>query len=124
MPLDSTGTYRHNDQSARLHSAKPEKPLAPKGTPEEKPEPEEHDAIHEHLKQRHAETGNAHSHIEHHADGSHTSHHIDESGEVSGPHDHENLEALKQHMDQFANEEEGEQGEGQEEPAHMSALGV
>ena len=68
------------------------------------------DDIREHLERRHAETGHAHSHIEHHADGHHTSHHIDENGEHSGPHDHENLEALKSHMDQFLNEE-GEEEE-------------
>lgn len=76
-----------------------------------------HAAIHEHLKDMHEATGHAHSHIEHHGDGRHTSHHIDASGSVSGPHDHENLEALKDHMGQFLDEEgqEGDEGEDEQE---------
>ncbi len=73
-----------------------------------------HEAIHEHLRNMHEETGTAHTHIEHHGDGSHTSHHIDGEGEIHGPHDHENLEALKGHMDKFL-DEEGKEGEGEEE---------
>ena len=74
-----------------------------------------HAAIHDHLQEMHEATGHAHSHIEHHGDGRHTSHHIDEAGQMSGPHDHENLEALKSHMDQFLNEEGEEGGEGEDE---------
>jgi len=123
MPLDEQGTYRHNDQSARLHSAKPEKPLAPKGTPEEKTE--EESPIKEHLKAMHSATGNAHTHVEHHGDGTHTSHHVDESGDVSGPDEHESIEALKEHLAQLEGEESDE-GETSEEPehAHVSALGM
>lgn len=55
-----------------------------------------------------------HSVMEHHEDDSHTSHHHD--GETSGPHDHQNLQALKDHMDKFLNEENTEytdkQGDG------------
>lgn len=69
-----------------------------------------HEEIHEHLRNMHEATGHAHSHIEHHEDGSHTSHHIDEGGEMHGPHDHANLEALKDHMDNFL-DEEGKEGE-------------
>jgi hypothetical protein len=85
--------------------------------PVAEPEPERdggedhHGEIHAHLQSMHEQTGHAHSHVEHHGDGRHTSHHIDEHGEVSGPHDHENLEALKNHFDQFTNEE-GKEGEG------------
>ena len=68
------------------------------------------EAIKSHLAERHAETGHAHSHVEHHGDGRHTSHHISEGGEHSGPHDHENLEALKSHMNQFLDEEGNEGG--------------
>lgn len=56
----------------------------------------------------HHEPDGKHSHVMHHEDGSHTSsHHAD--GETSGPHDHENLEVLKDHFDQFMNEE-GQEG--------------
>jgi len=68
--------------------------------------------INDHLANMHEQDGKAHSHVIHHGDGTHTSHHVDENGEVSGPHDHENLQALKDHFDQFLNEEshEGEDG--------------
>jgi hypothetical protein len=55
-------------------------------------------SIHGHLQSMHEQTGNAHSHIEHHFDGHHTSHHISEHGEMSGPHEHPNTEALNAHM--------------------------
>lgn len=71
-----------------------------------------HGEIHAHLSKMHEATGHAHSHIEHHADGHHTSHHISAEGEHSGPHDHENLEALKDHMDRFLGEEENEDEDG------------
>ena len=76
------------------------------------------EAIRAHLEERHAATGHAHSHVEHHGDGRHTSHHISAAGEHSGPHDHENLEALKSHMDQFLNEE-GQEGGGEHESEEM-----
>jgi len=57
-----------------------------------------HAAIHDHLQAMHAETGESHSHIEHHGDGSHSSHHIDVSGEVRGPYRHASTEDLLEHM--------------------------
>ena len=55
----------------------------------------------------HHEGDSAHSHVMHHEGGGHTSHHA-KDGQVSGRHDHENMEALKQHMDKFLGEEEQE----------------
>jgi len=78
-----------------------------------------HAAIHEHLQNMHSQTGEAHSHVEHHDDGIHTLHHVDKSGEVHGPHDHENLEELKGHMDKFL-DEEGQEGEGGEEGGYQA----
>ena len=130
MPVDSHGTYRHNDQSARMHSGGREamKDRILSGKPAEEPKEEEGGKVEEHLKSMHAETGEAHSHVAHHIDGSHTSHHIDEAGEVTGPHDHENTEALKDHMDQFLNEEDHEGEDRSEENGegmlHSHALGM
>jgi len=73
-----------------------------------------HEQIHEHLRNMNQMTGEAHSHIEHHEDGSHTSHHVSKDGEMHGPHDHANIEKLKSNMDKFL-EEEGREGEGNEE---------
>jgi len=72
------------------------------------------EAIKQHLEERHAETGHAHSHIEHHGDGRHTSHHISEAGEHSGPHEHESLDALHEHMKQIAGEGDENDGEPEE----------
>ena len=55
----------------------------------------------------HEEPGGKHFHI-HSEGGVHRSHGIDENGEHEGPHDHQNLEELKDHMDQFLSEEERE----------------
>lgn len=66
-----------------------------------------------HIAHHHVPDG-AHSHV-HHADGMHTSHHA-KDGAVEGPHDHENLEALKQHMGKFLNEEENEGSDYGEKP--------
>jgi hypothetical protein len=73
-----------------------------------------HAAIHEHLAQMHAATGHAHTHIEHHGDGTHTSHHIDEGGNISGPHEHGSTEELTNHIASTAGD--GEQaGEGEDD---------
>lgn len=54
-------------------------PKAPAAAPEaEAHEPGSNvdEQIHGHLEEMHAATGHAHSHVQHHKDGSHTSHHI------------------------------------------------
>jgi hypothetical protein len=62
----------------------------------------------------HHEPGGKHMHV--HSDGySLRSHGVHEGGEHDGPHDHQNLDELKQHMDQFLGEEQQE-GDGQEQP--------
>ena len=61
---------------------------------------------------KHHEQGK-HMHV--HSDGmEHTTHHAEDGGEVQGPHSHENIEALKEHLGQFFNEEshEGSGGGG------------
>ena len=62
-----------------------------------------------HLGAHHA--GGMHMHI-HHDGASMTSHHAGEDGEVQGPHSHENIEALKDHLGKFFSEEESEGGGG------------
>lgn len=59
------------------------------------------EAMHEH------EPGSKHVVVSHDGYGM-TSHGIDENGEHSGPHDHENIEALKSHLGKFFDEEEHE----------------
>lgn len=101
-------------------SGKPMAKPAPKPMAQPEPQGEEQGGdvtpeIHQHLQSVHEQTGKAHTHVEHHGDGTHTSHHISESGEVSGPHDHQNLEELKQAFDQFIGEEGKEDSEEGEE---------
>ena len=116
MPLDSGGKFRMNAQSAMSHSggkapmaSKPKMPMAPKGM--EHAGAAEHSPVKEHLAAMHSEMGGKHMHV--HSDGGKlTSHHVGEDGQVEGPHDHANMDALKQHMDQFLNEEGSEQGGG------------
>ncbi len=74
-----------------------------------------HDQLHEamaHISMKH-HPEEAHSHVMHNEDGGHTSHHA-KDGEVTGPHEHENLEALKSHMGKMLGEEghEGEHDDG------------
>jgi len=71
-----------------------------------------------------AEPGSKHMVVSH--DGySYRSHGIHEDGEhepEEGAHDHENLEALKDHMGKFFDEEEQEPKEGGEEPEENQSL--
>ena len=104
----ATAGYGMKFGKGYLGSGKQEEPMPHESEPQNAGGDE---SIKQHLEERHAETGHAHSHVEHHGDGRHTSHHISEAGEHSGPHDHENLDALKSHMDQFLNEEGQEGGD-------------
>lgn len=56
---------------------------------------------------KHHEPGAKHMHVM--SDGlEHTTHHVEGGGEVQGPHDHENIEAVKEHLGKFFDEEEHE----------------
>ena len=80
--------------------------------PEEQGQMQPHqEAIHEHLRAMHEQTGGAHSHVEHHEGGAYTSHHVSKGGEVNGPHEHANLEELKSAFDRFIDEEGAERDE-------------
>lgn len=56
----------------------------------------------------HHEGDGKHMHVHQDGGGGHTSHHVAEDGKVQGPHDHENIEALKDHMGRFLDEEANE----------------
>ncbi len=59
-----------------------------------------------HMAAKHA-PGDKHMHA-HHDGMSHTSHHVGEDGAVQGPTEHENTEALKEHLGRFFDEESKE----------------
>ena len=127
-PVDSHGIYRHNDQSAKMHSGDREamkNDILNGKSPEEKPKEEEGGEIEEHLKSMHEQTGEAHTHIAHHMDGTHTSHHINEDGAVEGPTEHASAEELVDHLKSHLPEEEQEIREGGDEGMlHSHALGM
>ena len=107
MPLDKKGKYHLNSQLASSKDKMDGAPPPKEGEPDMAP-PAPAGGVPEHLKAMHAEMGGGKA-ILAHSDGiSHTTHQIGDSGEVEGPHDHENIEALKQHMNQFLSEEEQE----------------
>lgn len=59
-----------------------------------------------HFLSKHGEDG---KHMAVSSDGyEHTSHHAESGAEVQGPHSHDNIEALKEHMNQFFDEEAAE----------------
>lgn len=68
-----------------------------------------HEEIAQHLQSMHEKTGKAHSHVEHHGDGTHTSHHIHASGEQEGPHEHPDDESMMSKMGEMGGEPGGEQ---------------
>jgi hypothetical protein len=117
MPTDKAGKYHFNTQRAMAadkygaSKTKPTKaePAVDGGNPQH--EAKDDGDVKSHLEALHAATGGKHLHVHDDGLGSITSHHIGEDGEVQGPHSHENLEALKQHMDQFL-DEEGHEGSG------------
>jgi hypothetical protein len=68
-----------------------------------------------HLAGKHEPEGK-HMHVKH--DGMISSHHVAHGGGAEGPHDHENIDALKQHMDQFLSEEAAEKGGSENEESN------
>jgi hypothetical protein len=108
MPKDKSGKFHFNAQQAR-HADKP----SGKPTPAVNVDPPTEQAhnggsIGHHLMSQAAESGGRHMHVEEKPEGGYTSHHVGHDGAVEGPHDHENLDALKSHMSQFFDEEDGE----------------
>ncbi len=63
-----------------------------------------------HMAGKHSEGMHHHTHSDG-MGGGHTVHTAAHGGEPEGPHDHENLESVKDGMDQFFNEEEHEGGD-------------
>lgn len=73
--------------------------------PKERAEAQDQDGVESHLKALHDSMGGKHMHVHQH-EGGYTSHQVGDDGKVDGPHDHENMEALKEHMNRFLSEEE------------------
>jgi hypothetical protein len=143
MPIDSTGAFRHNHESAAMHSEAAGKKYNPDGDQGhedsngdqveihshgdgtfhtmhqgEREEHETHGHALIHAAKVHAEEG--HKHFIAHHDGETVHTHSVKGGEEPEHQEHDpaNLESAKQHLDQFFDEEAGEKShEGEEEPS-------
>ena len=110
MPKDARGNFHPSIQRAMaadksaMPAPKAKAPRAPMAPPMESGH-DEGGAVHEHLKAIHGELGGGKLHLVHHDGINITSHHVGEDGEAQGPHDHANMEALKEHMGRFLDEE-------------------
>lgn len=116
MPKDSKGNFHLNTQRAhasdRIRSGGPQPSNSAAHDSGKEPMPagedQMHSQIHEHLESMQAQHGGKHMHVHHKQDGGIQSHQIGEDGNVEGPHDHDNIEALKEHMGRFLDEEANE----------------
>ena len=151
MPIDAGGQYRHNYESAQMHSQAKGKEYKPEKEPlnaESGDAHELHDhgdgtfhTVHEgeqtdheslghaliHMASKHAGEGESHFHA--HSDGMAHHSHSAKSGEEPESREHDSLDGAHQHMDEAMegspNEDEGEgdpEGEKQHEGAGLSGL--
>lgn len=125
MPKDKGGKFHFSQQQAshadKGSMGKPT-PSPMKEAPTEKPmDGGGEDHIGKSLMEQASADGGKHMYVKAHDMGGYTSHHVGHDGNVEGPHDHENMDALKNHMSQFF-DEEGAEGEGGGMPmAHHGA---
>ncbi len=147
-PLDATGAFRHNHESANMHSEAAGKKYEPgeKGGKEEATDhtqvhahgdgtfhtvdPEhgevQHESIghmHAHLSKVHGEEGHSHFHAHH--DGAMTTSHSVKAGEEPEHREHEDMQGAHDHMDEAMGAEDHEEPDGDEaKPEHAgSGLG-
>jgi hypothetical protein len=148
MPLDATGTFRHNHESAQMHSkaagkeykAAPEAEAKDGGNMTEVHnhgdgtfhtvhggQEEQHESIghlHAHLSKLHGEDGHSHFHA-HHDGVMHTSHSVKDGEAEHREHDDE--EGVKAHLDEHLGTPDDQEPDGDEQPekqgAGLSSLG-
>jgi hypothetical protein len=121
MPRDSKGGFHLNTQRAMasdkhgslggIAKARGAGVMPPTVKGPAEPDGDEQSPVHEHLSALHSEMGGKHVHIHQDEMGNHTTHQVREDGQVEGPHDHDNIEALKEHLGNFFTEEEREPSE-------------
>lgn len=150
MPLDAGGNYRHNHESAQMHSQASGKKYNAGGDNAEKQEesgehtevhdhgdgtfhtvhPEhgemEHESIghmHAHLSKIHGEEG--HSHFHGHHDGAEMHSHSVKSGEEPESRDHEDVDGMHDHMQEaMGGGEEDHDANPEEEQQHPAGAGL
>jgi hypothetical protein len=147
MPLDATGEYRHNHESAKMHSEQAGKkynaePKEEEGEGGEHTEvhphgdgtfhtvdPEhgevQHESIghmHAHLSKIHGEEGHSHFHAHSDGMGEHHSHSV-KSGEEPEHRDHEGEEGMHEHLSESMGGEHQENPEEEEQQPAGAGLG-
>lgn len=143
MPLDTQGQYRHNHESAQMHSQAKGKEYKPEKEPMNAESGDAHElhdhgdgtfhTVHQgeqtdheslghaliHMAGKHAEEGHTHFHG-HHDGEMHHSHHVHAGGEAES-REHDGVDGMHEHMDEAMqgepSEDEGE-GEPMGEPEH------
>lgn len=133
MPKDSKGNFHLNSQRAMAADKMPGKPRAlaagmkkPGAAPMDKPDmsdglgpdganPDHEGAISDGMSMMHNAMGGRHMHVHEGEDGKMTTHHIDHDGALQGPHEHPDLESVKQHMEKVFNEGHGGMSGGGED---------
>lgn len=108
MPTDKFGKFHLNSQRAHAAERRDEGHMA---TAERSGSSSEEGTPEHHLGRLREAMGGKHMHVHQDEMGGYTSHHVGHDGQIEGPHEHENMEALKDHMDQFFEEEANEGGE-------------
>ncbi len=123
MAFDKKGKYHMNPHHAKMadeadgkhgkEGSAEEEATEPKG--EAQAEGDTEDGPHKMLQDMQAKHGGTHMHVHQH-DAGITTHHVGEDGEVQGPHEHPDLEALHAHMSQVM---PGHGAMAQEQPMHQ-----
>ena len=147
-PLDAGGVYRHNHESASMHSKMAGKEYNPDGKPKHgtggvgggkhteieghgdgsfttHPDGEHHETIghlHAHISKLHGEEGHSHFHAHHDGMGGMHSHSV-KSGEEPEHRDHTEVDGMHEHMDE-AMGEPGVEPDGDEQGPEMAGKGL
>ncbi len=124
MPFDKKGGHHLNTQKAMASDKMPNlhKQSGERASGVGDPQPggtsaasDSGDTAAGHLQALHDSMGGRHAHIHQGDDGSITTHHIGDDGMVQGPHQHDSMDAVREHLMQVM-EEERQEGEGDGEP--------
>lgn len=143
-PLDATGQFRHNHESASMHSAVAGKKYMEEGKDQGHEDSGDHVEIHSngdgtfktkhgaeemehethghaliHAAKAHAEEG--HKHFMAHHDGEQMHSHSVHAGEEPESRDHEDEQGAKDHMDESMGDGDPEADDKEEQPEHAGA---
>jgi hypothetical protein len=148
MPLDASGNYRHNHESAQMHSQAAGKKYNAGGDNDEKQEDSGHTEVHDHgdgtfhtvhpdhgevqhetighmhahLSKIHGEEGHSHFHAHMASSGEHHSHSV-RSGEEPESREHEDAQGMHEHLDDAMGGDHDKDPEEEEQQPAGAGLG-